>query len=99
MLPLTRVVSLSATPADNIEVKRKNKTMISLTIYYNEEEGWVHVLTSEVSAEGAHKVWTSSIHNPPAGTSLLNFATFYHTNIGVSQDRVHVFRADRVLLP
>jgi hypothetical protein len=72
--------------------------MITYTIFYNEEEGWVHTLASEVDEEsGSHKVVDSTSHSP--GGDLLQYAIRYYQDSGVSQDRVHIFRADRVILP
>lgn len=71
--------------------------MKALTIYYNEEEDWIHVLISQVREDGTHQVIDSSVL-PSTGTSPLRLAQDYQKGLDVGEDNVRIYRTDRVLL-
>lgn len=70
--------------------------MKTLTILLNEKEGWIHTLTSEVTAGGQHQVVESVTHYPNGDVNLLAFATNYHTQVGINPEWTHIFRTERI---
>lgn len=72
--------------------------MQALTIFINETEHWVHVLVCDVEPNGTHTVVQSLTHYPGV-ESLMDFATTYHTSVGISDNWVHIFKAERIPLP